>query len=327
MTRSLTPETLVYGFASAGDPRVSPDGARIVYTLNSMDPETRRGRSQLWLRGIDAGAPRPLSPDGERAGGARWSPDGTRIAFTVACGRGSTIVALTLDPPEGREVTHHEEGIGDLAWSPDGGRIAYTTLFDPENPDELEPEAGAPPKVRVTRRFDYKQDGRGWVGDVRNQVFVVDVERGDRRRITTVLVDHSEPAWSPDGQWLAVHVSRPVGPGSQLMLFGVDSGEVRAVGPDRCMIDHWAWSPGGDRIVYTGDLAPPTFQSDFFIYDVASGETRRLTDDLASLPADQPVWLDERRLLFHAMRAGGSQLEIIDTVSGELEPVTRWEAR
>ena len=327
MTRPLTPETLVYGLTSADDPQVAPDGTRIVYTLNTVDRETKRGRSQVWLCAIDGGAPRPLTPDGERAGGARWSPDGSRIAFTVECGRGSTIVALALDPPEGHEVTHHEQGIDDLAWSPDGRRIAYTTAFDPENPDEWEPPAGAAPKVRVTCRLDYKQDGPGFVGDVRSHVFVVDVASGDRRRITAELVDHEAPQWSPDGRWLAVHVSRPAEPGPQLVLFGVNSGESRPVGPDDCLIQQWAWSPSGDRIIYAGDPAPHTFQPDFFVYDVASGETRRLTDDLPSLPAAQPVWLDDRRVLVHAMRAGASQLEIVDTETGGIEPVKRWEAR
>ncbi|MDQ3167898.1 MAG: S9 family peptidase, partial [Chloroflexota bacterium] len=121
--------------------------------------------------------------------------------------------------------------------------------------------------------------------------------------------------------------SRPAVPGPQLVLFDADSAESKAIAADDCAIHEWAWSPGGDRIIYAGDPIPHTFQADFFLHDLASGATRRLTDDLASDPAAQPVWLDERRVLVHAMRAGASQLEILDTVTGRTEVVTRWEAR
>ena len=80
-------------------------------------------------------------------------------------------------PGEAREITRHKHPITDLAWSPDGTRLAYTVLVDPENLDETEPSEGAAPRVRVTRRFDYKQDNRGYLGDARLQVLVVDISR------------------------------------------------------------------------------------------------------------------------------------------------------
>lgn len=328
MARPLSPETLAYDLMNASDPRVSPDGTCILYTLRSFDPVTRRGRSQLWLCTIEGGAPRWLTPEGWRAGTGRWSPTGEQIAFTLAHERGTSIWVMAANQAGGmREVTRHAHEVADLAWSPDGQRLAYTTLFDPENPEELEWPADVPPKVRVTRRIDYKQDGRGFVGDVRSQVFVIDVASGVRRRITTELVDHQAPQWSPDGQWIGVQLSRQAGPGSQLVLLNVDSGASQTIGPDDCMIAQEAWSPDGDRIIYAGDPAPHTFQPDFFVCDVAGDKTHRLTDDLASMPADQPIWLDERRVLVHAMRAGASQLEIIDAATGEMELVRRWEAR
>ena len=66
---------------------------------------------------------------------------------------------------EAREITRHNQGISDLAWSPDETRLAYCTVYDPDNPDEEEPAEGAAPKVRVTRRIDYKQDISGYLDD------------------------------------------------------------------------------------------------------------------------------------------------------------------
>src|SRR5581483_7816883 len=109
------------------------------------------------------------------------------------------------------------------------------------------------PRVRVTRRIDYKQDNRGYLGDTRLQVFVVDVASGRRRQVTRAAVDHNHPAWSPDGKTIAVRVPNRNGMCSQLGLVDVDSGETTLVGPADGTVAAWAWSPSGDQIVFAGD--------------------------------------------------------------------------
>lgn len=335
MAQPITPELVVYGLTMAGEPQVSPDGTQILYTLSAVDRETKKGSSQIWLCGIDGSNPRRLTWSGERNSGGVWSPDGRRIAFVSNRVEKAGIFVLDLDRPgEAREITRHNQAISDLAWSPDGTRIAYTTTFDPENPDETPPDKDAPPKVRVTRRIDYKQDGRGYLNDVRFHTFVVDVETGERRRLSRELRDHLFPQWSPDGRFVSVRVPILNGMCSYLALLPVDGGEEIRIGPETGVISVWAWSPSGDRIIYAGDTEH-SFQDDFFVYDIASGTTTRLTHDLDVSPVGgepgrgapaQPVWLDDRRVLFHAIRAGASGLYTIDAETGAVETVVRWEA-
>jgi dipeptidyl aminopeptidase/acylaminoacyl peptidase len=188
--------------------------------------------------------------------------------------------------------------------------------------------------VRVTRRLDYKADGSGYLGDRRRQVFVVEVEGGARRQLTEATVDHSLPLWSPDGRYLAVQVANRESQGSRLGLIEVASGRTRLVGAEKGVVGVWAWSPGGERILFAGDETI-TGQLDFFVYELASDQVRRLTDDLACLPdagrmgvapAAPLVWLDERLVLFHAFRAGASGLHVIDSQTGRVEPVKDWSA-
>jgi Tol biopolymer transport system component len=303
MGQPLSPETLVYGLAQAGEPQVAPDGARLLYSLTEVDRETKRRSSQLWLCDIDGGAPRRLTWTGDRNGGGRWSPDGEQIAFVSDRVAKSGVFVLPVEGGgEARELTRHAQPVGDLAWSPDGKQIAYTTLADPENPDEEEPPPGAAPRVRVTRRIDYKQDNRGYLNDARTQVFVVDVASGERRQVTRDPVDHNFPQWSPDGRRLALQVPNRNGMRSQLGLVEVASGETTLIGPEDGVVGVWSWSPAGDRIIFAGDTRQ-TYQTDFFVLDVASGAVRRLTDDLPVLPVagfptiappSQPLWLDRR---------------------------------
>jgi Tol biopolymer transport system component len=103
----LTPEALIYDLVSAGDPQVSPDGTRVVYSVGSADRERDRATSQLWLSDIDGANPRRLTWTGERNREARWSPDGRSIAFVSDRLQGSSgLFVLPLDGPgEARELS------------------------------------------------------------------------------------------------------------------------------------------------------------------------------------------------------------------------------
>src|SRR5712692_4228880 len=73
-------------FRWIADPRISPDGTRIAFTLVRVDADEDEYRTDLWLvsvptAGTAAEAPRALTFDG-RSAQPRWSPDGTRLAFT-----------------------------------------------------------------------------------------------------------------------------------------------------------------------------------------------------------------------------------------------------
>src|SRR5687767_4058509 len=81
MTRPLTPETLVYDIAIPGEPQISPDGTRIVYTLTRADRETGTTSTHLWRCGIDGADARQISRGGTRNTCPRWSPDGSMLAF------------------------------------------------------------------------------------------------------------------------------------------------------------------------------------------------------------------------------------------------------
>ena len=338
MVQSLSPEMLVYGLPVLKRPRVSPDGAQIVYELVQAEPSLAQPTVQLWQRAIDGGNPRRVTSNGARNRNPQWSPDGRHIAFVSDRGDGTGIFVLTVGgSAEPREITRHRYDIDDLAWSPDGGRLAYVTLIgDPEHPDDEETTDAAVPPIRVVRRIDYKQDGRGYLNDARMHVFVVDVATGARQMVTNRLVDHHAPQWSPDGSLLAVQVLNRIGLSSQLALISLATGATEVIGPADGNIGAWAWSPDGSQIVFAGGAAQP-WQTDLFVYSVATRVVRQLTDDLACLPQASipagyskpahPVWLDDRRVLVHAFRAGASGLYVLDTdgTSGTIEQIHRWD--
>lgn len=337
MGKSLTPEAIVYELKTAGDPQIAPDGSSIVFTLSQANRESGKVETQLWQCDLDGGNRRQLTRDGRSNSSPRWSPDGSRIAFVsdrIEDDRDGAraIFVMGLNGGDPRELTRHGQGINNLAWSADGRHIAYTTAFDPENPDEKPRDKDAAPPVRVTSRIDYKQDGLGYLGDKRQQIFILDAESGQRRKLTDKAVDYNQPVWSPDGQSIAALRPNRNWMNSQLAVIDVATGAEHLIGPETGVVGSWSWSPNGDRIVYTGDTTQ-TWQTDFFVYEVGSGATRRITEDLECLPASgyvgmpasEPVWLDENRVLFTAAREGASGLYVIDLSVGEVERVNGGE--
>jgi dipeptidyl aminopeptidase/acylaminoacyl peptidase len=338
MTRPLTPEDLVYGYEPAADPQLSPDGTRVLYAVASTDRASGKSSSQLWLAAAGTDEARRITWGGERNRGGRWSPatvgarsGGLTIAFVSDRVKQSGIFLLPADGAgEARELTRHGGDAGELAWSPDGARIAYVAHVDPERPDGEEPPAGRAPRPRVTRRIDYKRDNRGYLGDARRQLFVVDVATGQRRQVTESALDRAHPQWSPDGRWLAVQLQTSAVT-SRLELIGVDSGEVRLVGPAEGVVTTWAWSPDGDRLLLSHEPRR-TGQPDYYLYRLADGSLTPVTEALDVLPNGgfpglvapaQPVWLDERRVLVSAASAAASGLYRLDVASGRLELVHR----
>jgi dipeptidyl aminopeptidase/acylaminoacyl peptidase len=338
--QAWTPHDLVYGPRMAAEPRVSPDGTRLVYALAQADPARPEitPPAHLVRSAIDGSEATQLTDPGHHDVHPRWSPDGARIAFASDRVPGSGLLVVPAEagePTEPIELARHPLPIDDLAWSPDGRRIAYTVAVDP-------PEApqGPGPVVRVTRRLDYKEDVRGYLGERRKHLYVVDAETGPAtqpRRLTTDGRDHTQPSWSPDGRWLAVRVADRVGLRSALLLLDADGGgdahQVQ-IAEDGGLSLH-AWSHGADRLLLAGEPGH-TAQTDLYLYTLATGALERLTDDLQvlphagypnSVPPSPPVWVDERRVLLHAVHRGASGLYLFDVESGELDRLTEWEAQ
>ncbi|CAN5742038.1 S9 family peptidase [soil metagenome] len=334
MPALLTPDDIIYDFAVSSDPAVSPDGTSLLYTRSQPDRTKKRPSSEIWTCSIDGSDGRQLTDPTERCSNARWSPDGQYFAYVVNAESGATLYMQELGAGNRRELVFHRSGIGALAWSHDGRTIAYNASFDPDNPNDSLPGNEDVPPVRVVNRIDYKQDNRGYLNDVRQQVWLVDAVDSARRMLTTDTVDHMSPQWSPDGSTIAVHIPNRNGMHGQLALLDVASGRETLVGDRDGAVGCWSWSPDSSRLLLAADTSL-SWQFDLFLYHVTSGELERLTDDLQCQPdsgfptvssPSQPVWIDDTQAVFHAFHAGKSGLYQVDTSDGSVSFIHEWKA-
>jgi dipeptidyl aminopeptidase/acylaminoacyl peptidase/CubicO group peptidase (beta-lactamase class C family) len=230
-------------FAVPAGPAISPDGTRVVYVLNTVDPDADENVQRLWLAMPDAQA-RELTK-GKADTSPRFSPDGRHVAFL----RAKQVWSLPIDGGEPERLTELPLGAGAPVWSPDGTRIAFAAPVDP-----ADSAAGAP---IVVGRGVHKLDGSGRLRGIRRQVFVLDVATRAVRQVTRGDFHAGTPSWSPDGERLVY--ATVLAPGddftgeSGASVVTLASGETEPVGPPGGTVDAVSWGGAHILLVYSVD--------------------------------------------------------------------------
>jgi Tol biopolymer transport system component len=146
----------------------------------------REGTQAVFRTWLESGRVDRVSPRGERALMPSAAPDGKRLAYVAASTAGLHAVVRDLDTGA-TEWTSPAEA-ADPRWSPDGARLAY---------------------VRV------------WPGGS-----ALDVMTRATGAIESMTVDGvaalREPAWSPDGRWLAAAATASTSAGADWDLLVID---------------------------------------------------------------------------------------------------------
>ncbi len=123
------------------DPQVSPDGETVVFGLRTTDLEADRGRTDLWLVGVDGADPRRLTSHEASDFNPRWSADGAAVFFLSTRSGSSQIWRIPLAGGEAEQVSDLALDVGNLVVSPDGRHLAFTLEIFPDCPGTAEEPA------------------------------------------------------------------------------------------------------------------------------------------------------------------------------------------
>lgn len=292
--RKITPEDLLR-FHLLGSPRISPDGASIVFVEKHVGEKNEYVRN-LWI--VDTGGKQPPRQftSGGKDSAPRWSPDGSKIAFAGEREKSkSQIFLIPAFGGEATQLTHFPEGsLGEFRWSPNGKLLGV--LFREQDPEWTEEakkareENGGSTPPRVLDDWWYRLDGDGYFNAQRYRLYIVDVETGEHRQLYDQdVLGKLNFDFSPDSTQLVVSTNRQpqalIEPWKdELLRVDVATGRIRAIphlqdGP-KCMV---RWSPQGDLIAFAGRAGADDVYSvenlELWVCHPERGEARNLTGE------------------------------------------------
>ena len=256
--------------ASVSDPQRSPEGLWVAYTVTTINAETDKRNTDVWMVKWDGTEQLQLTSSPDNESSPRWSPDGKYLAFVASRGteeekkKGSQIWLLNRAGGEAHKVSDIKGGVSDIVWSPDSTRIAFVKSDDDPD-DEPEKKEGwkrkTPPPI-VIDRYRFKQDRDGYLTRLYDHIAVFDLATKTATVLTSGQVDDASPAWSPDGKQIAFRSRRGHAEPDRTGNDDLWVIEARAGAAPRRLTStaegesgRPAWSPDGQRIaILIGDV-------------------------------------------------------------------------
>ena len=301
----FTPEVLL-SLGRVGDPQVSPDGTRILYSVNYQDVKENKGNADLWLIDIEGKTPAvniTNTPSSES--NAVWINEGAQIAFLYRdpAKEDSKTQVWVMDAKGGnrKPVSEMENGVDGFVISPDGTKIILVSQV----------------KYGKTQPTDH----------------YADLDKANARIIDDMMYKH----WD---QWVT-EVPHPfvadftgnVVKDPKDILEGTDYESPMLPWGG---IESLAWTADSKQVIYTcrkktGKEYAFSTNSDLYLFDVASGKTiKNLTEGMMGYDTNPRVFKD--KVAFLSMEHDGYEADknrifVLDLKSGEKKDLTEnWDS-
>ncbi len=247
-------------------PALSPDGSQVAYfseknfyfvDLYLANGVTGEVKRRILKSGISSNYETYRFINSQ----ANWSPDGKYLAF--AAKRGPRDEIVVVDVARNKQVGRIQlklSGVTTPAWSPDGKQLVFT----------------------------------GYDGGL-SDLFTVNRDGSDLRRLTSDKFGDLHPVWSPDGKTIAFATDR--GPRTdfktlafsnfRIALYDLATGNVR-------VLDHMdqgknvspQWAPDGKSIAFVSDRSGV---SNIYLYDLGEAQVYQLTDFYTGVQGITPL--------------------------------------
>ena len=240
---------------SAFNPKLSPDGKRVVYEAQKTNWEENAFERNLWIVDVAAGESHALTTAKKSSTNAAWSPDGKWIAFLSdrpgqlkgTPEEKKQLYVIQADGGEALQLTKAENGVNALDWAPDSRRIAFSAT-DPE------------PKALKDRKEKYGEYSVIHADYQMAHLWTVEIPTGMAPAAEAKRVTEGDKfsvgsfSWSPDGTRIAFSAQKDPDlisiETADLYTVTISDSAVKKIvstqGPDT----NPKWSPDGKKIAF-----------------------------------------------------------------------------
>ena len=170
------------------------------------------------------------------------------------------------------------------------------------------------------------------------EIYVMDANGKNQRRVTNHPGDDRSPAWAPDGKRIVFVSDRdghvhPIhgSPTSEIYVIDADGRNPQNLTNSPYNDRDPSWSPDGKRVAFTA-LREERINYEIYVLDVDGGNLQRLTDNPGNHSDDKsPSWSpDGKQIVFTARRAGHVEnkfaityeIYVLDVASGNQQRLT-----
>jgi TolB protein len=234
-------------------PALSPDGRTVAFVSTRDHPGNPLSSYELYVIGLDGRGERRLTRTARGEGLPQWTPDG-RIVVTT-CGRDLRSCRLEAVDPESGDSRRFSPLpslaiLFGAALSPDGERLALVEVEGgfweahaadiavagvdgsarrrlTDDPGEDASPVWSPDGARIAFVSDRDRNGEclfhDCVGNA-GELYVMDADGTDQRRLTTTAATESSPSWSPDGRRIVFSRIADENADRDLYLIDVETG-------------------------------------------------------------------------------------------------------
>jgi dipeptidyl aminopeptidase/acylaminoacyl peptidase len=325
------------------DPRVSPDGKLVAFTVRITDLEANKGRNDIYLAAVDGSSVRRLTTSDANDTMARWCAQGKHLFFVSTRSGSAQVWRIPMAGGEAEQVTRLPFDVDALEVVPTGGVLVLSMpVFPGKTPEETKAALEAKEKSKATGMlFDrlFVRHWDTWKDGTRNHLFAYRVETGELVDLMPAM-DADCPSKpfggsedytvSPDGTTLvfsARDAGREEAWSTNFDLFAVP---LDGSAPPKKITGNPAWdaqpkfSPDGKTLAYL-TMSRAGFEADRYdivLRDWAKGSERKVTlraDDSPAgdrSPADLAWSPDGRELYCTADHLGNHPLFAVDVTTG-----------
>ncbi len=275
---AMTAEQLLE-MARVGLADLAPKGDKLIYTVSLPNIAKNASETAIYEINIDGSGRKQISPEGQNCYAPKYIDGGKRIAFMSVVEGTMQVCSMALDGSDIRQLTKLDGGLHDYKFSPDGKQILYVQDIPLENkavdiyPDL--PEATG----RVINDLMYKHWDE-WV-DAIPHIFYAQLGEEPIEEGLDILED--EPFEAPMKPYISM-------------------GDVN-------------WSPDGRYIVYasrkkTGVAYSISTNSDIYLFDTKTKETRNLTEGMMGYDTDPVFAPNGKTLAWVSMERDGYESDL-----------------